>query len=83
MTVADIEVEDPAAGFEQCVDLLTEVREVGRVERRLDLAPAANPGIPSHGSILRRPHTPILVTICHKDSLTATCSRAMKKPLVR
>ena len=36
--VADVEVEDAAAGREEHVDLLTEAGEVGGIERRLDLA---------------------------------------------
>ena len=35
--VADVEVEDAAAGAQEHVDLLAEAREVRRVERRLDL----------------------------------------------
>ena len=38
VAVADVEVEDAAARGEQRLDLLPEPREVGRVERRLDLA---------------------------------------------
>ena len=47
MGVADVEVEDPAAGGEQRLDLLTEPREVGGVERRLDLATVPDPARPS------------------------------------
>ena len=49
--VADVEVEDPDAGVEQRLDLRAEPREVGRVERRLDLRPA-QPGVPGHARIL-------------------------------
>ncbi len=35
--VPDVEVKDATAGVEEDVDLLAEAREVGRVERRLDL----------------------------------------------
>ncbi len=37
MAVADVEVEDVHAGIEQLVDLLSEPREIGPVQRRLDL----------------------------------------------
>src|SRR6185312_4019617 len=45
--VSDVEVEDAAAGVEQHVDLLAEAREVGRVERRLDLD-VPSPRVPRH-----------------------------------
>ena len=41
VAVADVEVEDAAAGGEERLDLLAEAREVGRVERRLDLRRSA------------------------------------------
>ena len=53
MPVADVEVEDPAARLEQCVDLLPEPAEVGGVERRLELRPVPDPVAPPHGAILR------------------------------
>ena len=54
VAVAAVEVEDPAAGVEQRVDLLAEPAEVGGVERRLDLASVADPVAPAHGAILDR-----------------------------
>ncbi len=50
--VADVEMEDPRAGAHQRLDLLTETREVGSVERRLDLH-GAHPVPPGHAAILR------------------------------
>ena len=47
VTVADVEVEDAALGAQQHLDLLAEPREVGRVERRLDLD-RADPVVPAH-----------------------------------
>ncbi len=47
VAVADVEVEDAAAGLEQFVDLLAEPREVRRVERRLDLG-VPHPVVPAH-----------------------------------
>ena len=47
MAVADVEVEDAATGVEQRVDLLAEAREVGAVERRLDLD-RPDPVAPGH-----------------------------------
>ena len=64
VAVADIEVEDPAAGAEECVDLLTEAREVGGVQRRLDLAPLPDPALPAHGAILRAPPTASARDLC-------------------
>ena len=37
VAVADVEVEDPRAGVVKRFELLAEPREVGRVDRRLDL----------------------------------------------
>ena len=37
VTVADVEVEDARARAQQNIDLLAEAREVGRIERGLDL----------------------------------------------
>ena len=51
--VADVEVEDPHAGVEAArLDLLAEAGEVGRVERRLDLA--ARPRASSCQDLMRR-----------------------------
>ena len=46
--VAAIEVEDPAAGGEQLVDLLTQPAEVGRIEGGRDLEVVTDPVDPSH-----------------------------------
>jgi hypothetical protein len=46
--VADVEVEDPRAGAEERLALLPEARQVGRVERRLDLD-RPDPVLPGHG----------------------------------
>ena len=53
MAVADVEVEDADAGVQQGLDLLAELREVRRVQRRLDLD-GPNPVAPSHRTILGR-----------------------------
>ena len=47
VAVADVEVEDAGARAQQHVDLLAEAREVGRVERRLDLH-RSDPVVPAH-----------------------------------
>jgi hypothetical protein len=47
VTVADVEVKDARSRSEQDVDLLTEVREVGRIERRLDFH-CSDPVPPGH-----------------------------------
>ena len=47
MAVADVEVEDAGARVEQRRDLLAEVREVGGVERWLDLG-RPHPVAPRH-----------------------------------
>jgi hypothetical protein len=47
VSVADVEVKHPAARLHQRLDLCAEVREVGSVERRLDLG-GANPAAPGH-----------------------------------
>ena len=47
MTVADVEMEDPHAGAYQHVDLVAEVREVGRIEGRFDLD-GTDPLVPTH-----------------------------------
>ncbi len=47
MAVADVEVEDADAGVQQGLDLLAELREVRRVQRRLDLD-GPHPVAPSH-----------------------------------
>ena len=47
VAVADVEVEDAALRAEQLGDLRAEAREVGRVERRLDLDPP-HPLAPAH-----------------------------------
>ena len=65
--VADVEVEDPAPGREECVDLLAEAPEVGRVERRLDLATVPDPARPSS---------------CADPTRSACVRRATKNPLV-
>ena len=52
MPVADVEVEDAAPGREEHVDLLAEPREVGGIERRLDLPPVPDPALPAHAAIL-------------------------------
>ena len=49
VAVADVPVEDPALGAQQHLDLLAEAREVGRVERRLDLD-RPDPVVPAHGA---------------------------------
>ena len=54
MPVAAVEVEDPATTREQCLDLLTEPVEVGRVERRRDLDVVADPLVPAHESTVPR-----------------------------
>ena len=53
VAVAHIEVENPHARLEQLVDLLTEAREVGRVQRGLDLVVPC-PFRPGHEGDLRR-----------------------------
>ena len=55
VAVADVEVEDADAGVQQGLDLLAELREVRRVQRRLDLD-CPNPVAPSHRTILGRRH---------------------------
>ena len=45
--VADVEVEDARARAQQHLDLLAEPREVGRVERGLDLH-RSDPVVPAH-----------------------------------
>ena len=47
MAVADVEVEDARAGPQQHLDLLAEVREVRRIQRRLDLH-GSDPVLPGH-----------------------------------
>ena len=47
VAVTDVEVEDAALRVEQRVDLVAEVREVGAVQRRLDLG-ASDPVRPAH-----------------------------------
>ena len=47
MAVADVEVEDADARVQQVLDLLAEIREVRRVQRRLDLD-CPHPVAPSH-----------------------------------
>ena len=54
MAVTDVEVEDARAGAQQGLDLLAEPREVGRVERRLDLD-RPHPVTPAHGCASLRP----------------------------
>ena len=49
VSVADVEVEDAGAGPEQDVDLLAEVGEVRRIERRLDLN-RPDPVVPGHST---------------------------------
>src|SRR5262249_4184038 len=51
--VADVEVEDPGAGAHDELELLAEAREVGRVDRGLDLA-TLHPLAPAHAGDLRR-----------------------------
>ena len=41
LPVADVDVEDPRAGVDEALDLVTEAEEVGRVEGGLDLRPRA------------------------------------------
>ena len=48
--VTDVEVEDAHARLHDRLDLLAEPREVGRVERRLDLG-GAHPFVPAHRRI--------------------------------
>src|SRR5207248_2204951 len=47
VAVADVEVEDAAAGAQEDVDLLAEACEVGRIERRFDLR-VPHPLRPAH-----------------------------------
>ena len=47
VTVADVEVEHMHAGAKEHVDLLAQAREVGRIERRLDLH-RSDPVVPAH-----------------------------------
>jgi hypothetical protein len=49
--VADVEVEDASARVQQVLDLLAEMREIRRVQRRLDLD-CPHPVAPSHTPIL-------------------------------
>ena len=51
MPVPDVELEDPRAGLHERLDLLTEARKIGRVDRRLDLD-LSNPVLPAHTQIL-------------------------------
>ena len=51
MAVADVEVEDMGSGVQQLLDLLAQAREVGRVQRRLDLD-VTHPLAPGHDAIL-------------------------------
>ncbi len=53
--VPDVEMEDAAARVEQPLDLLAEAREVGRVQRRLDLDVIADPVAPPHATIVTAP----------------------------
>ena len=88
MTVADVEVEDAAAGREQRLDLLTEAGEVGGVERRLDLAPVPNPVLPAHArdptaaATVRGAEPPNPCATSSQGWAHGTRSRAMKNPLV-
>src|SRR4029450_10559430 len=55
LPVADVELEDPRAGVHERLELLAEAREVGRVDRRLDLD-APHPVTPAHDQE-RKPRT--------------------------
>ena len=51
MAVTDVEMEDADARVQQVLDLLAEMREIRRVQRRLDLD-CPHPVAPSHNPIL-------------------------------
>jgi len=70
VTVTDVEVEDACARAKQHVDLLAEVGEVRRIQRRLDLH-RSDPFAPGHAAARSYDFAP-----------DGTRRRAMKKPLV-
>jgi ribose 5-phosphate isomerase A len=47
VTVPDVEMEDPGAGFDECAELLAEAREVRGIDRRLDFN-GVRPVAPAH-----------------------------------
>ena len=51
MSVTHVELEDPRSGPQQAFELVTEAREIRRVDRRLDLR-SAYPVVPAHPQIL-------------------------------
>ena len=53
VTVADVELEDARPRVHDADEICAEIREVGRVDRRLDLG-AAHPFVPAHAGDLKR-----------------------------